>query len=249
MSRPPLLFQNDAFATPEEHAAASAFFELQDVSVNEVAFMPPASHSAVRFRGSLFLASRLHRRFEFASAVEFYPPFRKELLSPSFFFLDAPGILETNQWPLFIRPTRGDKAFAGGVFSRKKFEEELAYLTQNKNYNIHTLCVAAPPNPPAIEWRCVFVNGQYVSGSQYMVDGDKVLSPGVPPDVESYAKNLAGNAYFINIFDFVLDIARLPSSELRLIEVNAFETSDFYSSDLLAIYSAWSSWPPPTLDV
>lgn len=262
-----LLFQSDIFSENNEKEIAKKHFELQELSVEDVVFLDrldreKLSNHPLLFRGSLLLAQRLKREFPFADATRFYPAFRKELVNDNFHFLDAHGISQgyprphgyspepsdlydnNHGWPKFIRPTKGTKAFSGNVYTKEKFNEELEFLKQNKNFDETTLCVCAPPVKIYREWRCVFVNKTYVSGAQYMVEGEKETDchTKTPKEVEIFAKKIAKSPFFDNIFEFTIDIGLIKSKmggELRLIEVNSFECADFYENDLEKIYHSW----------
>jgi hypothetical protein len=192
------------------------------------------------FRGSLALATKLNRIKNFTNALEWAPILREFLASEYFLFLDAKGILQHNlNWPLFIRPTAGNKSFSGNVYTREKFKIEYDYLTVNKNYSPSTLCMFASPVEIFTEWRCIFINNEYCSGSQYMQNGELSVNSNVPEYVIEFANKIISHEFFLNLFEFVLDIG-LTNDGLKVIEVNGFETSSFYGADLDKIYQTWS---------
>lgn len=194
-----------------------------------------------KFRGSLALAMLRGEKFEYANAMKWLPYFRSEAVSKDGIFVDmafAESLMHFN--PKFVRPASPMKEFSGDIFNRHKLRKEIAFLTQNKNLHPHEImCLVAAPVAIQTEWRCVFVNNKYVSGSQYMTNGQLDVNRIVPDTVREYAQFLAAKPYFINIFDFVLDIGKTQDG-LRLVEINGFETASFYAADLDAIYSAWS---------
>lgn len=73
-----------------------------------------------------------------------------------------------------------------------------------------------------------------------MLDGVLSLSgpEQVPSEVLELGSLLAQKDYFLNVFDFVIDIAE-TSDGLRVLEVNAFETASFYAADLGKVYAKW----------
>ncbi len=86
-------------------------------------------------------------------------------------------------------------------------DTEIGWLQQGKNINPEELiCLVSTPAHIGKEWRCIFVNGKYVSGSQYMDKGELAVAPEVPTFVIEFAEKIAANNYFLNIFDFVIDI-------------------------------------------
>lgn len=194
-----------------------------------------------KFRGSLALAMLRGEKFDYANAMKWLPYFRKEAVSRDAVFVDmayAESLLHFNQ--KFMRPVSPMKEFSGDIFNRQKLRREIAFLTQNKNLHPHEImCLVAAPVAIKTEWRCVFVNNKYVSGSQYMTNGQLDVNRLVPDNVREYAQFLAAKPYFQNIFECILDIGAVEK-QLKLVEVNGFETSSFYAADLDAIYSAWA---------
>ena len=245
-----LLLQKDTFTEDEAadtEVVIRRYFDVTIASDESVCLGRglPHDYSGV-FRGSLALAARLGKRFPWADALAWAPAFRQKLLSKNFFFLDADGILHASDfdfpcsWPLFIRPTSGTKTFSGGVFTKEQFEVEMRFLVNTRNGNPFTTCLVASPRAIKREWRTIFVNNQYSSGSQYMLSGEKVLSPYVPTAVVEFAAACANADYFQNIFDFTLDVAESDDG-LCLLEVNGFETASFYAADLDKVYSDWAA--------
>lgn len=194
------------------------------------------------FRGSLTLASRLHRRFPYANAQNWAPTFRKEIVSKDYIILDAASILERGylDQPKFIKPCMGTKVFSGNVFSRNSFETEFQFMTVNRNISPTTLCLVASPIVLGREWRLIFVNNRFSSSSQYMDEGHLHVTNATPPAVIQFGERISTTPYFTNIFDFVLDIAETPDG-LGLVEINAFETSSFYAADLDKVYKDWAT--------
>ena len=194
----------------------------------------------VKFRGSLFLAKVLGQKFEFANALSFIPNLRKYSVSPDAKFNDLSSL--RGRETLFIRPVSPFKEFAGNVYTPEKFEEEYNFLTTYKNVDKHIICAYATPVKIGREWRCIFVNNEYCAGSQYLNEGELDVLEGVEEKVITFAKKIAKENYFINIFDFVIDIGETEDG-LKLIEINAFETSSFYGADLDKIYKTWAENP------
>ena len=255
-----LLLQRDLF-TEDEHQDTEAIIrkELGETGI-DIVVVPDdevmmgsdriKSHQGP-FRGSLTLAQRLGRKFDYANAANWAPALRSYLVSKDYIFLDAASTLERFQqrdtgsglWgreALFIRPTSGNKAFSGNVYSTGKFTQEFRFMTVNKNIDPCTLCMVASPIMLGREWRLIFVNNKLVGWSQYMLDGVLSLSgpEQVPSEVLELGSLLAQKDYFLNVFDFVIDIAE-TSDGLRVLEVNAFETASFYAADLGKVYAKW----------
>jgi len=191
-------------------------------------------------RGSLSLAQKLRKNLNWTNALNWMPELKNFALSYDYKFLDLNEILAREKnWPLFVRPASGMKEFSGNVYSREKLMEEAAFLVSNKNVNTSLICLYASPRPLNREWRVVFVNGEVSSGCQYMVKGKKEVSSDFPEEVVKYAIEISQHEFFLNKFEYVIDIGE-SNEGLRLIEINAFETASFYASDLHKIYSDWA---------
>lgn len=193
-------------------------------------------------RGSLALAKKMGRNLDKFYLSSFAPVFRNKMVSSDILFAELSYFqYEKKLFPLFLRPDSCFKEFAGNVFDFGAYERELA-LFKHRFGHENILCGFANPKKILKEWRCVFVNNQYISGSQYLENGELSVTPKVPQDVIAFANNIASNDYFINLFDFVVDIGLFLDRGLErfgLIEINSFECSSFYAADLDKIYSAW----------
>lgn len=204
------------------------------------------------FRGSLCMAQRMGRTFEYTNALNWAPAFKEVLVSNDYMFLDAGSIQHRmpREWrapwnnnTLFIRPCSGFKQFSGNTFSTHEFKSEVDFMVKNRNIPDTIMCMLATPKNILKEWRTIFINREFVSGSQYMVESHLALGQEVPKEVIAFATSIANNAYFQNVFEFVLDIGLVKSKDnveyLGLLEVNAFETASFYMCDLEKIYKTW----------
>ncbi len=198
------------------------------------------------FRGSMMLASKMGETFPFANALNWMPSLKKYILNDKYKFLDFDTIVRrANQEGvgsgLFIRPVSPLKEFSGQVFTQvSKLETEFIFATKNKNISPYLICVVAPAKPLCEEYRCVFVNREFIDGRMYALTGCERRDGWVVAQAVALAKMIAEDDYFINLGEFVLDIGYLHGIGFKLIEVNAFETSSFYTCDLDKIYKAWS---------
>ena len=243
-----LLLQKDTFTEDElgdTEAVIRRYFDVKIVRDETVVFAEKISLNGGVFRGTLALAAKVGKRFPWADALVWAPAFRESLVSKPFLFLDAAGILAAPKgllpfsWPLFVRPTSGFKTFSGNVFTRESFDREFQFLVKTRNGDPFTVCMLAEPRTIKREWRTIFVNNEYSSGSQYMLGGEKVLQPGVPDEIVAFAREISKSPYFQNVFDFTLDIADTDRG-LGMLEVNGFETASFYAADLDKVYSDWA---------
>lgn len=191
-------------------------------------------------RCSLNLAQRLGFKFEYANALKFMPNFRQYLVNPSTYFTDFAALYnQPDAFPLFIRPVAGFKVFSGNVYTYDSYKIEFSHHKQRGN-DPFVICACANPIKIDKEYRCVFVNQEFVSGTRYMVDGLLSVDSYVPDEVVTFAKFLSQKDYFLNLWDYVIDIG-IIGDRLALVEINAFETASFYGADLEKIYSSWSA--------
>ncbi len=204
------------------------------------------------YRSSIAVAKRNKIFEKFTNALEWAGKLRKELVSSSFNFQTLDYIIEEWESNLdddyyenevvnsrrFIRPVSGDKLFAGNVFSIKSFQNEIDFLMQ-KNVDAYTLCMVSSPKIIKEEYRLIFIDGNYISGSQYMKSGELNVLPEVPNEVIDYAKKIH-KEYSLPPW-VVLDIG-IVYGKPKVIELNQIETSSFYDADLDKIYKTWADY-------
>lgn len=138
--------------------------------------------------------------------------------------LDQPGY-----WPKWIRSEAGTKGLVGGVYTAEQFAVWIEFAKQNGL--LSQSLVTAAPKKIFEEWRLIFVDGKYISGSQYHSDGRKPVDGYVPDSVTLYGyrwnlkfgHNWKGN--------YVLDIAYTDNG-FKVVEINNLLTSGWYAADL-----------------
>lgn len=199
-----------------------------------------------QFRTSIAYAKQISRFEKFTSALEWAGKLRKEMVSSDFYFQNLDhAVCEFEKTPdcfkllkLFVRPISGDKTFAGNVFTIKTLRNELDFLIQ-KNVDPSILCLIAPPIHIKNEYRLIFIDGQYISGSRYMVDFELSVDGSIPYDIVEYGK-LIHQKYDLPPW-VVLDVG-VTHNGPKVIELNQLETSSYYGADLDKIYKAWSNY-------
>ena len=250
--KPILYIQTDLFSEDENDPnasryAASPYFETRKIDDSDVCFgkigSPRERNSG--FRASLDYAHRIGRKFEFTDATKWLPRFRELCVSDDAYFTDMHNVLgslwQDSGKSQFVRPTSGFKTFSGNCYNYQSFKNESEFLKQNKNIHPRdVLCMVAQPRIINYEWRLIYIDGKYISGSHYMTNGKLSSYLSVPMEALTLANHIAAQDYFANNFAFVLDIA-MVEGKFRLIEVNAFETASFYKADLNAVYKAYAA--------
>lgn len=195
------------------------------------------------FRGTLFLGQQLGYDFEWSNALRWMPTLHKWIITDSYIFMDMESISRRQlslKWPLFIRPCSGTKAFSGNVFASTDWYKEYTFATKNRNIDPNLTCVVSEPVKIYEEYRMIFIDNQFVSGCRYMKGGEIDLDKNYPDEARQVAEKVASHDYFVNRFNFVIDVAKL-SNRFALIEINALETASFYACDLHKIYSTWAA--------
>ena len=131
----------------------------------------------------------------------------------------------------FIRPVKDDKFFSGQVMN--KVEMDLWIQSLDPEWQeVHAL-VSIPKQIPH-EWRCFMVNGEFISGSHYRSYGMKMTSPDVPLAVQEFASNFPVS---FSHGIYVLDVCEF-NNELKLVEVNGFNSCGFYDTDVKKVVEA-----------
>jgi hypothetical protein len=245
MQKPLLYLQPNLFWEDEQPNTLNIieqYFDIVEVGPQNLL----SNQIPANFRGSLNLAKKFKLDYGFTNCQKWYPYFRKYTICPTkTWFNDLQYFKDfhsADDYPLYLRPADGYKTFAGQVFPNKdRFLEEYHYLTNNLNVGPDLMCLTMPVRKIDREWRTVFINNRYVDGCLYMQGKDWVEpEPGCPKIVEELAKHIGQSDYFINKFDYVIDICE-SNGKLHLLEINSFNSSSFYICDLDKIYSTWKT--------
>ena len=203
------------------------------------------------YRASINVVKKNKAFEKFTNALEWAGKLRKEMVCEYFQFQTLDYVVEyfdtwfndyhdvfTEMHKLFVRPVSGDKLFAGNVFNKETLKNEYDFLMQ-KNVDPHTLCMVASEYPINEEYRLIFIDNNYISGSQYMNCGKLSVSPEVPEEVIEYGKKIHAK---YNLPPWaILDIGMVYGAP-KVIEINQIETSSFYAADLDKIYKTWADY-------
>jgi hypothetical protein len=140
---------------------------------------------------------------------------------------------------LFVRPVADLKEFAGAEFELGDYREWYGRLSGG-DFVIgpDTAIIASSIKHIEHEWRLFVVDGKVVSGSHYRAGGLLAVSPEVPPEVIGFGEEMA--AIWSPAPVFVLDVA-LSNESLSVVEINGFNSSGFYASNIRDIVSAVSA--------
>ena len=122
--KPLLYLEKDVFY--DETIDYTKYFNVKEIDNHNLLpkYMPVG-----KYRGSLNLSKRLYWiNHKFSNALNWVPHLRELMINPSTIYFNDLGFirnhLSDDAFPLFIRPEKGDKSFAGSVFPTKdKFIE------------------------------------------------------------------------------------------------------------------------------
>jgi len=248
-TKPNLYLEKDLFSEDElcdTYSIISQYFNIKDIDLLSVVNSRINSNNILFGRYSLNIAKVLKMDFRYCDCIYWVPPLRKYIMSPhGTYFNDMNYFAQTysaNRFPIFLRPCNGFKSFSGQVFPNKeKLIEEWEFMRRNKNIDTNLMCMNAPVKNITREWRTIFINRAYCSGSRYMTNDELDISSDIDEAVIELAKNIAKESYFDDKDNFVIDICE-SEGNMFLLEINSFECSSFYGADLDKIYKTWSTY-------
>lgn len=132
----------------------------------------------------------------------------------------------------FIRPVEDNKAFNGGVISKKEFISLKNKVLDNRE---DVEIVASSCKEIYTETRFFIVNNEIISASQYKSGGKLLLNSIIDSSAINFVKEM------INQWEpskaYVLDVA-LTSDGYKVIELNNITSSGFYDCDVTKIVFA-----------
>jgi hypothetical protein len=166
----------------------------------------------------------------------YFAHFGRFLLNQNYAILPGVEAIRQRDWlyevfgkddELFARPTGCNKVFTGRCVSRDNFASALGPT----RYDPATLVLVAAPRAIGREWRLVVAGDHVVAASQYAVEGRKVIEPGCPEEVRSFAQAMLASVRWRPDPIFLMDLAE-SGGRLWLVELNGFSCSWLYQCDL-----------------
>ncbi|MEQ8791544.1 MAG: ATP-grasp domain-containing protein [Pirellulaceae bacterium] len=210
----------------------------------------------VVFTGTLTLMRYIqrHRRwtpggwcnFENLACSIYYAHFGEHLLNRNYALLPAAEAIRQQDrifsllsrgGQVFIRPDSVDKLFAGKLVDARSYEEILAPSLSTPT----TMVLVAEPQEIGCEWRLFVAHSRVATGSQYRVNGRTKPAPGVPAEVENFAKRVLEDVRWRPDPLFVLDVCESRNG-LRIVELNSFSCSGQCACDLDAYVNVASKF-------
>lgn len=138
----------------------------------------------------------------------------------------------------FIRPDCDDKAFTGKVMRRTDFEEWRREALGNGSIPGETRVMTAPVRTIWAEYRCIAVDGRYVTGSRYRTGRTVAYSPDVGRMIVDFVN--ACLAEWNPRRALCIDVAHTDDG-LKIIETNAVSSAGFYCIDMNLFVGAIST--------
>ncbi len=132
----------------------------------------------------------------------------------------------------FVRPDKDSKAFSGTIKDSASFEDwrrDILTIDTWTTVPPETEVMIAPLKEIWAEYRCIIVDGRYVTGSRYKTGQTVAYSSDVGQRIIDYAN--ARIAEWNPRPVLTLDIADTPEG-LKVIETNAVSSSGFYAIDM-----------------
>lgn len=131
---------------------------------------------------------------------------------------------------IFVRPQRDLKEFEAKLYRAGDIASWFEVIC-NGDFELapDTPILVAEPVQIHREWRMFMVNERYCSGSLYMENGALNIDAEVPGEVINFANKMA--AIWSPSSAYVMDIADVDE-QLKIIEINCFNSSGFYASDI-----------------
>jgi hypothetical protein len=138
----------------------------------------------------------------------------------------------------FIRPTKDSKVFTGKLFTKIKWDD----FKENSLNNGHTTCLNGDTLIQVSSVKVIYkearvwiIDGNIVTSSYYMFNGNVRYEETVEPEALNFAKSM------IELFQvaeaFVMDIC-LGIDGWKIVEINCINCSGFYNGDLQKIIIA-----------
>lgn len=137
---------------------------------------------------------------------------------------------------VFVRPDSYRKLFDGQTVCFKFMDE----FIKNCDLPDDTDVLIAERQNLVQEWRVV-IGKEPITASEYRRDGKLYIVSGAPGEVFDLAKEVRVRMPE-DIKFFVADICRTEDGELKLLEINSFNTSGFYACDPDKIIDAVELW-------
>lgn len=179
----------------------------------------------------------INENFEYSKLVQGWGA--ENLLNHDAIEAEAGEIVIPSQWThVFARPSEDNKFFAGQVFESSNFKYWLSQLEYSSHFDVlnkKTPIIISSVKTILAEYRLFVVDGKIVTGSLYKIKDKVVTSEILDPVALAFASSMLEKWQPDRAF--VIDIA-ITDHGPKIIEVNNFNSSGFYKSNLGLIIDA-----------
>lgn len=140
--------------------------------------------------------------------------------------------IEAPTEPSFVRPVDDGKAFAGTIHDGESFDEfrrSALSVTTWTTLPPDTMIAIAPVRRISEEYRCLAVDGRFVTGCRYKSGSLVRYVPGVPDEVEAFVDERL--AEWTPRRAIIVDVA-VTDDGLKVVETNSVSSAGFYALDM-----------------
>lgn len=132
---------------------------------------------------------------------------------------------------LFIRPSAGDKLFAGKLVDFYDMEDKIEYWERENDIPLDTPIIVAPPQDIKSEMRFLIVNREVITGSQYRYNGILDVRKDYFQGAYDLANVIAKQEWQLDKA-YTCDVAMLEDGSFKIIELNCITCAGMYACDL-----------------
>ena len=209
---------------------------------------PAIFYGSARFVANAVVAGKWHPCAYFDDSIFRFSHWRENyrgyLLNDDAVILSMEEFAQAHTWEnsemLFIRPDRDLKEFGGTLMTFQDYKtwyDRIAALGSEAEIGANTKLVVATPKNLGHEWRLFMVDGKYCSGSHYRSYGTLEVHSEVPSEVIAFAHDTSRVWQPDQVY--AVDVGEVEG-KLLVVEINGFNSTGFYDSDIQSIVSAVS---------
>jgi hypothetical protein len=233
----------------------SRFDNIQDYIKNKY-----TEQDIIIMHGSLQMGRRMLRTFAYPGVFltlenyecyNYYGYFGDHLLNSEYVMMGLNDVLRnTNKVfdifgtdKLFIRPSNGYKSFTGQCLSKDTFDEDFNILIKSYGgLDMNTLVVLAPSKEIEEEYRFIVINGEVISGAQYM---DTDTRTEWKAQYDKPCNNRLATFFakrMVKLYQpdkaYTIDVCKTKEGKYKLIEINSFCCASWYGNDIPKVVEA-----------
>lgn len=148
--------------------------------------------------------------------------------------------LRSDAEKIFIKPDENDKLFTGQLVAMGRLEDWMGIEHSYGAIDPTSLCMVAQPVKIAAEYRFIIADRKVLTGSQYRADNALELTHEYPDGAAEFAEKVASSTEWQPHPIYVMDIAKMPDGEFRLIEIGSVNCAGYYRCDIRKIIEKMS---------